>query len=315
MFERLRFARYIFTLVAEERAILPAYKGSLLRGGFGVMLRRICCANKGTDCYECMLRNSCAYSYVFESSPPMDTRKLRKYRDIPRPFVIEPPEDIKMEYLPGDELSFSIVLIGEGLRFLPYSVFAIGELAKTGLGENRSKFRMENVELKVKGIKHTIYSISDGVFRSIDAVVEYKEVESEAKKLDKGHIRVLFRTPTRIRFNNDLAYGVEFHQLMRSLLHRLSSLAYFHCNEELGLDFEGFITQAREVANRHKDLQWLDISRYSSRKKQELKIGGFVGRIDYEGDLSVFLPLLTLGKYLHIGTATTFGLGRYDLEQ
>jgi len=314
MLEWFRFARYTFTLVAEEQVTLPGYKGSLLRGGFGAVLRRICCANRKAVCHECMLRNSCVYSCVFESSPPEDAAKLSKYRDIPRPFVIEPPEEAKREYLPGDTLNFNIILIGEGLRTLSYFVFAIGELARTGLGKSRGRFQLEDVELKVNGMKRTIYSASDGILRTTDTAVEYKDVEAEAERLDSGYIKVFFKTPTRIRFNGDLAYGVEFHQLIRSLLHRISSLAYFHCGEDTELDFDDLIAQAETVTTKHKYLHWLDFSRYSSRKKQELKIGGFVGRMDYEGDLAPFLPLLILGEYLHVGTATTFGLGRYELE-
>lgn len=314
MLQQFRFARYAFTLVAEEHVVLPSYKGSMLRGGFGAVLKRICCANRKVNCYECMLRSSCVYSYVFESSPPENASNLRKYRDIPRPFVIEPPEEMKREYLPGDVFSFNILLIGQSLNFLPYVIFTIGEFARTGLGRSRGRFQLESAELKVNGTSQTIYSASDGVLRSADAACGYSDIEREAEKLDNRHISIFFKTPTRIRFNGDLAYGVNFQQLLRSLLHRISALAYFHCGEELKLDFRGLIAQAEEVTTRRRDIHWVDLTRYSSRKKQELKIGGFVGRMDYEGELVPFLSLLTLGGYLHVGAATAFGLGRYELR-
>ena len=41
----LRAARYLFRLTAAERMLLPPYKGSTLRGGFGHAFRRSSCAN------------------------------------------------------------------------------------------------------------------------------------------------------------------------------------------------------------------------------------------------------------------------------
>ena len=42
-----------------------------------------------------------------------------------------------------------------------------------------------------------------------------------------------------------------------------------------------------------------------------MKMGGFVGEVEYLGGLTEFVPLLRLGEKLRIGKATGFGLGRY----
>ncbi len=42
-------------------------------------------------------------------------------------------------------------------------------------------------------------------------------------------------------------------------------------------------------------------------------LGGFLGKISYEGDnLKEFLPLVFIGTLIHIGKGATFGLGRYE---
>jgi CRISPR/Cas system endoribonuclease Cas6 (RAMP superfamily) len=47
----------------------------------------------------------------------------------------------------------------------------------------------------------------------------------------------------------------------------------------------------------------------------KMNFGGFVGDVGYRGDLiNQFLPLLISGELLHIGTATSFGLGKYQIE-
>lgn len=51
----LRFARFQFRLQARERLLLPPYKGSALRGGFGEVFRRIACPSANRDFDECLL--------------------------------------------------------------------------------------------------------------------------------------------------------------------------------------------------------------------------------------------------------------------
>lgn len=44
-----------------------------------------------------------------------------------------------------------------------------------------------------------------------------------------------------------------------------------------------------------------------------MKFGGLVGEITYQGDFKRYLPLLRLGEHIHVGKATTFGLGKYRI--
>jgi len=46
-----------------------------------------------------------------------------------------------------------------------------------------------------------------------------------------------------------------------------------------------------------------------------MKMGGFVGEVDFREDISDFVALLKLGEKVHVGKATGFGLGRYALER
>jgi hypothetical protein len=106
----------------------------------------------------------------------------------------------------------------------------------------------------------------------------------------------------------------EFHILIRTLLRRLSNLAYFHCGTELDLNFRGLITAAEQIETVHSDLRWYDWERYSTRQDARMKLGGFVGTVTYRGDLLPFLPLLRLGEVVHIGKGTSFGLGKYVIH-
>ncbi len=43
-------------------------------------------------------------------------------------------------------------------------------------------------------------------------------------------------------------------------------------------------------------------------------MGGLVGEVGYAGDLAEFLPLLRYMEKVHLGKATTFGLGKIEVS-
>ncbi|OPX88851.1 MAG: hypothetical protein A4E52_01161 [Pelotomaculum sp. PtaB.Bin013] len=42
-----------------------------------------------------------------------------------------------------------------------------------------------------------------------------------------------------------------------------------------------------------------------------MNLGGVVGRVEYEGDLGEFMPLLRLGELVHVGKGAVFGMGKF----
>jgi CRISPR-associated endoribonuclease Cas6 len=115
-----------------------------------------------------------------------------------------------------------------------------------------------------------------------------------------------------LKYDGQLSPNLEFHILIRNLLRRISLLSYFHCGEELSLDFKGLIEKSREVRVKKTNLSWFDWERYSNRQDTKMMLGGFIGSITFEGDLEKFVPFLLLGEYIHVGKGTSFGLGKYE---
>lgn len=123
-----------------------------------------------------------------------------------------------------------------------------------------------------------------------------------------------FITPTRIVVNEDLVVDLELHHLIRSLLRRISTLSYFHCGERLDLDFKGLIERAQGVKVIQRKTEWHDWERYSARQDVRMKLGGFIGRAVFRGEMTEFMPFLKAGETLHVGKGTSFGLGKYRME-
>jgi len=133
----LTLSRYRFALTADDPMLLPPYKGSTLRGGFGHAFKRMVCFQpRVKTCRECLLRYTCPYAYVFETPVPPETAVLSKNEYAPRPLVIEASAEEKTTYFPGDNLDFHIVLVGRAQQYLPYFLVAFQELGRQGLGRS-----------------------------------------------------------------------------------------------------------------------------------------------------------------------------------
>ncbi len=291
--------------------LLPSYKGSTLRGGFGHAFRRVVCAIKGRECSDCLLKDKCVYSYIFETPPSADTKIMRKYKSAPHPFIIEPPAGQRRGYKPGDEITFGLTLIGRAIDYLPYFIYAFDELGRIGLGKGKAKFELVDVSCN----EETIYDSESKTLGTFKPNVLSLDPDLLNKETDIPELVTLrFLTPTRIVYNAHLTLDLEFHILVRNLLRRLSLLYYFHCNgDPSGWDFSGIIKKAEEVKVSGQGLRWHEWERYSARQKTRMNMGGFVGGITFEGAIGPFMDLIRAGEVLHVGKGTGFGLGRYEV--
>jgi len=312
--DSFRFARFRFELNAETEIFLPAYKGSALRGGFGHAFRKSACIAKGQECLDCILRAQCAYAYIFETPPPQDTLIMRKYPHAPHPFVIEPPLGPKRQYSPGESLGFELVLIGKGMDYFPYFVYAFEELGRIGLGKGKGSYSLRQAYEENNGKPALVY---DGAKRQLKGKLEAQTLAGLPKTTiaQNETLTLQFLTPVRIVYEESLTPTLEFHVLIRNLLRRLSSLSYFHCGKALELDFKGLIAKAQEVQIEKTRLKWHDWERYSNRQETKMKMGGLIGEVAYRGPWQEFLPFLLLGEEVHAGKGTTFGLGKYRIQR
>lgn len=315
--DALAFTTYRLTIAARDNLRLPPYKGSTLRGGFGMNFKRMVCFQPQVkSCAPCLLRHNCPYPYLFESFPPMGTEVLRKNEHIAHPLVIEPPLDNRMEYKHGESLTFHLTLIGRAQQFLAYLVVAFQELGRAGLGRDRGRFRVARVEAVHPLTGATAVAFDES--RPDDIVIPHlpvtaAEVEAHAAKLLTDEIHLRFLTPTRLIQGGDTVERPPFHALARRLLDRVDSLSYFHCGERWQVDFRALGEQAEGIEMAECHTRWMQVERFSGRQQERVSLGGFVGDVTYRGELGPFRSLLLLGSLIHVGKATIFGNGLYRI--
>ncbi|MFY9111646.1 MAG: CRISPR system precrRNA processing endoribonuclease RAMP protein Cas6 [Desulfomonilia bacterium] len=313
----VQFGRYDFSCVFKDDALLPVYKGSTFRGVLGHALKKVVCALRRQTCRDCLLRQSCVYAVVFEGvhddGPAPEKRRLAAP---PNAYVIEPPLEKKVEYKAGESLDFSLLLFGRATDFLPYFIYAVEQIGKSGIGK-RLNGKAGGFELKAVSYGKTVlYSAEARKVEHIQAA--RRDISLADSTEDEGDVvrklKISLLTPLRLKYQSRLEPQLPFHVLIRAALRRVSSLMAYHGDGEPELDYKDLVRRAMRVATSESSIRWYDWKRYSNRQEQEMFLGGMVGDITYAEVPSEYLPILRFCEEVHLGKQTAFGLGKFRID-
>ncbi len=303
----LDIVRCRFKFCAETCVELPDYPGSAWRGLFGHMLKRLVCVTREKHCPACRLYHGCPYSYVFETPVPANAGRMRRYTNVPHPFVIIPVSHGRIEK--GQIFSVEMVLIGKAVRFLPYVVYAFEKAGSRGIGRGDGRFTLVSV------LQHDETAGWQDIYRPGSDLGSCKPVNPVFPALPESFL-VHFLTPFRAKRGGKLVTPerFEFSDLFSSLLRRISMLMYFHQDCDLQVDYAKLTRNGRKISLQDKKLEWKAWKRYSSRQQTLMNMDGVTGSITVSGcDLDDFWPYLWLGQWVHAGKATSMGLGQYKI--
>lgn len=296
---------YRFYFDSDHPIRLPDYPGSAWRGAFGQALKKTVCVIRNTPCHQCLLKHACAYSYIFETPPPANTEKMRKYTATPHPFVFR-----FASASPAEAFSLDINLFGHGQRFFPYIVHAMQMAGQNGIGGKRQLFRLKSVDaVDFQNQRVTVYQNAKLQNQPSAQIPPLPEMPKK--------INLNFHSPVRIKQNskNIIADHFNFGSLFSALLRRISMICYFHTDTPLETNYAELASAAREVQFDEQNLRWYDWTRYSSRQQTEMQMGGLLGTVSLDmKDLDDFWPYLWLGQWTHVGKGTSMGMGAYTIE-
>lgn len=320
-----------FVCEVETPLRLHAHKGSALRGAWAeALMSRACPQPWVCTGARCMMPHGCPIAALVGSSDEGGERG----RDVPRPYVFEPPADSRTDYAPGDTLEWRMALFGRAVEWFPYVVVGVRLMGERGMGvpagasgRARGTFRLREIWASnpLSGVQQRLYSSEDSQVQSPGLPITHEGMVAAASRLPTGRITLRFKTPLRLGQDRRQAQGERklthdlppFHTLVQRLDGRLRDLAgYYSRGTEAGagqewprLDME----KARSVTAQGQ-VEWLDLQRYSSRQERRLPMGGLRGRVTYTGDLGPFLPLLVWGQIAHVGKYAVMGNGGYEIE-
>ena len=288
-----------------EPAVFPPFKGFSLRGAFGFAFRRASCSFKGR-CADCLLKQACAYYSVFDIEKEDNPRG----KDIPRPFVLDPPYDSKRVYSPGDKIEVVLTVFGGYVRFFPFFVLAVELLGNKGVGvpSKRGRFLVKEI---VDSDGDILYSPEQKKVKMPAQLKLKEDILSES-------VDIKILSPLRIkkegayispdRFSIDV-----FAEAVIRRLHLLNHL-YGVFND----DVLSGANAIRRCEFSSISLRWKELERFSKRQNTKMKMGGLVGEFTLKipsGKEREVFDVLRIAEVIHIGKNTTFGLGKISIRR
>ena len=204
--------------------------------------------------------------------------------------------------------------MGRARAHLPLVTFALQRALRRGLGpsDKRGHAELEELAWIGPGVTEplTLWTPGD------EAIAPHATSLVLPDALPAREVSLEFVTPLRLQQQGRPLRAQELspRKLVADLLRRVSLTAEFHAGVPSAVPNAVALVQHAEALWDERDLRWQDWSRYSSRQKQEMTLGGLVGRWTLRGELGPLLPWLWLGQWLHVGKNATMGLGRYTLH-
>ena len=297
---------------AKEDARFGGYAGSVWRGYFGTHLRRMVCATGAARCDGCILRSECAYAYLFETAPPADAPRMRKYNSVPHPLVLAPPPVMGAQSYPAGSLfPLHVRLFGRACDYAELVVQVLALVGRDGLGAN-------DAPLRLKRIRSDQLSTGESIEYLPGRVIPLEPACPEIPPCPDHPVEIRLSTPLRLVAGGRVVgpAKMSFRALFSSLLRRISMLTVFHTDHPLETDFAGLVKCSEAVRVEGSKLRWREWKRHSARQKRLVPMGGLVGSstVDLNGAEALW-PYLWLGQWTHVGKGTIMGLGRYSINE
>jgi hypothetical protein len=286
---------------------VPEYKGALFRGGFGQFFRDLVCVTRAPNCTGCPHLSACAFSLVFETPvQPESFTVLRKYPNAPHPFVMTPPLDARTAIAAGVELALDVTLIGRGVEYLPHFIHVIEAMGAAGRYGGR--FRLRSVVSPVDGA-----AVYDGATRRI---LRPPPAWRGGNDRPAGSIQLRFQTPLRMRTDGQYNTSPNFTQIAHALLRRLSLLGAIygalHADDTDWL--HRLMAQVDQVRTESAEFRVYRWDRMSGRQGRRVQMNGVIGSVRATGDLTDLVPWFRFGEWVHVGSGTSMGMGKYRME-
>ncbi len=289
-----KFAEFALEIEAEEDSpfITEHFTGGTVRGSVLFKAKKLFCVNPSYfhNCSKCILSNKCVYAQLFETQRPPDSAVMKKYRDIPHPFVMTPLKD-------GHILDVRIVLFGDYVEYFPYFYLVFKSLRQP------KKYRIKSIKNGNREL------LKNGDLSRDFTYISSSEIQCTNRKT------ISFLTPLRIKHNGRYVSesNFRFTYFFRNLVRRLSLISYFY-GKEWNTDFASLVKQSEKIDFTEKNIRWENVERYSMRAKSFMPMGGIVGEAVLPEITEKLCKLIEIGHYARVGKNTSFGQGYYILK-
>ena len=309
--------RLRFHLRARRTLFFPAGQvANRLRGALGKTLKGLSCNPSCQDAKSCADRSTCSYARLFEPCALPDHPGPSGLQDLPRPFVLRPRALENCRLHPGQSAPLDIHLFDTRLDTVQHMIVAVANLAANLLTDDMADTRWGALVLERVTVLDSHGSSLAAIFEQGQLVAPPGPLAlSLAPSLDHVNaLRLRFLSPTEIKAEGSTNSTPSFQALFSRVRDRLSTLRNLYADGPLSVDFRAMGERAGRVTLVHAGLGERSVYRRSFRTGQTHSLGGFVGELEYAGDMGEFVPWLEAGQFTGVGRQTVWGKGEYTVE-
>jgi len=292
-----------FQITTDNTAALVQW---LFRAGaeFSSTCRDAICQWPVRDCQKCPERRDCPWNQVFSQKLALNPDALKRHQKPPLPFVFS-FERLDSYSENSGTVVVKLVVVGGAISCLDMLLTGFAALVEGHTGDFYCKLGLIS-SLDYQGNAHVIGkevhidNPKDLVILSASGLIDCRQQWS------CDRIGLNFTTPLRLVCKGHILKYFDPAMFTRSLLRRVSSMAYYYgeCSEA---DFKELSCQSDRIACCADKFcfqpLWMGANKFS----------GITGGCLLSGNFDDLLPFFILGSYLHVGKGASFGMGNYAL--
>lgn len=288
----LHYARLLFTFTLKND-LADRHGFFASRSEFEECFRWALSCRRG-DCTGCRSIRDCAYAQTFGQEIAKDPEAVKRHQKPPLPFVFQFPV---LDPAPnrGRKFELALNLFGSAVQHVPCYVSAVTHLveAKGGI--------VVAVEAESPGGGRTAVGGETSPVLPLLGSLD----PAAAGPLATDSVTIHLLTPLKILHDGRLLKTFTFANFARTLMRRVSSLAYHYEGAEPVLDYRWLSQCSESVGTADPQLR---LSTWAGRP------AGILGRVRFVGDIQPFHLLLQIGTATHLGKGASFGYGSYRIE-
>lgn len=303
-FNLVRLAIQIRTDDAARLMTMMALSGNR----FAELYKAMSCEFSDRVCDRCSHKDSCSWLAIFGQKLSVDTAALKRHQKPPLPFIFCFPMPF-LQSEKNNECLCDLVVIGSAIPHLGMLLTCFAEMLAHGLDQVSAlvvgvfcRDFQGNIQQShgttVDNSGHTHLLPDNLVIASSDGIVENSTWTNS-----EMCIRLL--SPLKLVEDGRTVTRFDFARFARSIMRRVSSLAYYYGECELEWDFKEMSRLIDDVICAEQQFRFTTMP--------VRKLSGITGYGSYLGDFSRLAPLLMLGTHVHAGKGASYGMGAYDI--
>jgi len=302
LFGDLPVLKFRFHTGFSESARLSQYTGFAWRGLLGWELKKMVCPfDHVHDCNACTIKDHCPYFMLFEYKT-----SFPGLAESPRGYVVYPGNNGNSNFK-----SVDITLMGRCTRFAAIISNAFFRMQNSGFGSDRVPFEISSWgEVLPDGSVNALPKDQDGHLSARGPYPFHMWVENKPDM--KKSLEIKICTPLRLRKKGQYKGDMDWSFFFATLVRRLEALNVFYNNGyEIGKENWLILQEEFKSINVSQCyFKWQEMTRYSSRQKKKIQMGGITGRAVITEPSDFTVQWWKAAELVHIGKGVSMGLGK-----